>query len=158
MPNGHKICFFIGHRDASDNLLPTLIAEVERHVVEYGVDEFVVGRYGNFDAMAGKAVKAVKERHPNVRLTCLLPYYSGERTVKLPDYFDGSFYPPLENVPKRLAIIRGNQYMIDHSDYLIAHAWHPASNARELLEYAKRREKRGKICVSTIPYIASEAV
>ena len=29
--------------------------------------------------------------------------------------------------------------MVDHVDYLIAYAWHPASNARELAEYAAKR-------------------
>ena len=30
--------------------------------------------------------------------------------------------------------------MVDNSTHLIAYAWHPASNARELVEYAQRRE------------------
>ncbi len=67
-------CFFIGHRDAKDSLLPALIAEVERHILEYGVTEFVVGRYGRFDGLAAQAVKQAKERHPNVALIYLRPY------------------------------------------------------------------------------------
>ena len=145
-----KTCFFIGHRDALDELLPALIAEVERHVTEYGVEEFVVGHYGNFDALAGKAVREVKARHPGILLTRLLPYHPGERPMKLPDYFDGSFFPPLEGVPRRLAIVRANRYMIDHSDYLIAYVWHPASNARELLEYAELKERRGTIRITRL--------
>ena len=54
--------------------------------------------------------------------------------------FDGTFYPPgMESVPRKVAIVRANRYVVDHVDYLIAYAWHPASNARELVEYAKRR-------------------
>jgi hypothetical protein len=34
----------------------------------------------------------------------------------------------MEKVPKRVAIVRTNHYMVDHSDYLIAYAWQPASN------------------------------
>ena len=146
-----KTCFFIGHHDAPDEILAALIAEVERHVSEYGVEEFVVGHYGNFDTLAGRAVKEVKERHPGILLTRLLPYQPGERPIELPNYFDGSFYPPLEGVPRRLAIVRANRFMIDHSDYLIAYVWHPASNARELLEYARKREKCGGLSVSVIP-------
>ena len=57
-----------------------------------------------------------------------------------------SFYPPgMEKVPKRFAIVRANRYMVAHCDYLIAYVWHTASNARELLEYAQRLEKRGRI-------------
>lgn len=47
-------CFFIGHREAPDSLLPQLSAEIERHITEYGVAAFVVGKYGRFDALAAK--------------------------------------------------------------------------------------------------------
>ena len=30
--------------------------------------------------------------------------------------------------------------MVDHVDYLIAYAWHSASNARELVEYAHNKK------------------
>lgn len=54
----------------------------------------------------------------------------------------GTYYPPnMERVPRRVAIVRANRYMVDHVDYLIAYAWHPASNARELVEYAKANVK-----------------
>ena len=36
--------------------------------------------------------------------------------------------PDLETVPKRLAIVRANRYMVERSDFLIAYVWHPASN------------------------------
>ena len=32
-----KTCFFIGHRDAPDTIYPALLAEVERHITEFGV-------------------------------------------------------------------------------------------------------------------------
>ena len=51
-----KSCFFIGHREASTEVLPTLLEAVEQHIVEYGVTEFIVGNYGGFDHMAAKAV------------------------------------------------------------------------------------------------------
>ena len=40
-------CFFIGHRETSERVLPALIQEVERHITEYGVTEFVVGHYAD---------------------------------------------------------------------------------------------------------------
>jgi len=138
----------IGHREVSDNLLPTLSAKVERHITELDVTDFVVRRYGHFDGMAVHTIKAAKMRHPEVTLTLLLPYHPFDRPIPTPPGFDGTFYPPgMETVPKRAAIVRANRYMVDHSDYLIAYAWHPASNARELVEYAQRREKHGFIRV-----------
>ena len=144
-------CFFIGHREALDSLLPQLSAAVERHIIELGVTDFVVGSYGWFDAMAARTVKEAKKRHPEVTLTLLLRYHPYDRPIPTPDGFDSTFYPPgMETVPKRAAIVRANRYMVEHSDYLISYAWHPASNARELVEYAKRREKRGLIRVTEL--------
>ena len=86
-----------------------------------------------------------------MKLTLLLPYHPEERPTPTPDGFDSTFYPPgMESVPRKIAIVRANRYVVDHVDYLIAYAWHPASNARELLEYAKRREKRDLISITSI--------
>lgn len=143
-----KSCFFIGHREASIEVLPALKEAVEHHIVERSVTEFVVGNYGKFDHMAAKAVIAAKEQHPEITLSMLIPYHPAERPVEPPPGFDNTFYPPgMEKVPRRLAIVRANRYMVDHVDYLIAYAWHPASNARELVEYAKKREHKGFITV-----------
>lgn len=142
-------CFFIGHRDAPDSLLPELSTEVQRHITEYGVTDFVVGGYGRFDALAASCVKAAKKRHPGVTLTLLLPYHPYDHPIPTPPGFDGTFYPPgMETVPKRAAIVRANRYMIDHSDYLIAYAWHSASNACDLVEYARKLEKKRQIEVT----------
>lgn len=141
-------CFFIGHRDTPDKVLPLLEEEVERHITAYGVRDFVVGRYGNFDALAAHAVVCAKERHPGIRLTMLLPYHPAERPVSLPKGFDDTFYPPgMERVPRRVAIVRANQYMVEHSTYLIAYVSHPSSGSREVLEEALRRQRRGRIHV-----------
>ena len=145
------ICFFIRHREAGDELLPALTAAVERNITEYGVTSFMVGRYGNFDKMAARVVIDAKKRHPEVTLTLLLPYHPFDRPIPVPVGFDGTFYPPgMETVPKRAAIIKANYYMADHSSHLIAYAWHPASNARDLVEYAQTREKKGKIHVENL--------
>ena len=147
-----KSCFFIGHRESSSEILPALAEAVEKHIMEYGVTEFIVGRYGGFDCMAAKAVTAAKERHPEITLSMLLPYHPAERPLELPNGFDGTFYPPgMEKVPRRLAILRANRYMVDHVDCLIACVWHPASNARELAEYAAKRERRGLMTVTFLP-------
>ena len=69
-----KVCFFIGHREASERILPVLTQAVEQLIVESGVTDFVVGHYGSFDSLAAKVVKAAKKRHPDVTLTMLLPY------------------------------------------------------------------------------------
>lgn len=147
-----KSCFFIGHREASSEILPALAEAVEKHITEYGVTEFIVGNYGGFDRVAAKAVIAAKARHPGITLSMLIPYHPAERPSELPQGFDNTFYPPgMEKVPRKLAIVRANRYMVDHVDYLIAYAWHPASNARDLVEYAGKRARRNLISVTVLP-------
>ena len=147
-----KRCFFIGHRETGEEVLPLLRQEVERHVIEYGVEAFVVGNYGGFDRMAAKAVAEAKECYPHITLSLLLPYHPAERKVLLPAPFDDSFYPEgLETVPRRFAIVQANRRMIGCSDYLIAYVWHPASNAQRILAYAQRQAQRGAITVTVLP-------
>ena len=146
-----KSCFFIGHRETPDTVLPLLQETVNRHIECYGVTEFIVGHYGNFDHLAAKTVVTAKRLYPDITLSMLIPYHPAERPIKKPKDFDNTFYPPgMEHVPRKLAIVRANRYMVEHVDFLIAYAWHPASNARELVEYAERRARSGKIMVSNI--------
>ena len=144
-------CFFIGHRDAPDALYAPLAAAVERHIVEYGVRTFVVGHYGRFDALAARAVRDAKTRHAGVKLWLLLPYHPSERPFELPHGFDGTIYPDgMERVPRRAAIVQANRRIVAQSDFLIAYAWQPGSNAGKLAAYARAREKRGQIKVTML--------
>lgn len=153
---GGKSCFFIGHRETSGEIYPVLYAAVEQHILEYGVTEFIVGHYGGFDRLAVSAVKEAKRYHPGVRLILLLPYHPAERPIPTPDGFDSTFYPPgMESVPRKIAIVRANRYVVDHVDYLIAYVWHPASNARELVEYAQKRQQKSGIQITLLAHAAT---
>ena len=112
--------------------------------------DFVVGRYGRFDALAAKCVKVAKKRRPEVTLKLLLPYHPYDCPTLTAPGFDGTFYPPgMETVPKRAAIIWANRYMVEHSDYLIAYVRHSVSNAWNLVEYVR---KRRLIQISILPH------
>ena len=148
---GGKGCFFIGHREASEAMYPALYAAVEQHILEYGVTEFIVGHYGGFDRLAASAVKEAKRFCPGVKLTLLLPYHPAERPIPTPDGFNGTFYPPgMESIPRKIAIVSANRYVVDHVDYLIAYARHPASNAREMVEYAQKRQQKSGIQITVL--------
>lgn len=145
-----RTCFFIGHRDAPDSLLPALSGAVEKCITEHGVEQFVVGAYGRFDSLAAQAVRRAKKQHPDILLFYLRPYHPSERPHS-PTGFDGSFYPPgMETVPRKAAIVRANRYMVDNSQFLIAYARYSVSNAWELTEYARKRERRGLIHVENL--------
>lgn len=146
-----KSCYFIGHREADERLLPQLKDTIERLITEEDVSYFYVGEYGGFDSIAGAAVKQAKKQHPTVVLKLVLPYHPAERPVEAPAGYDGTYYPyGLEKVPRQYAIVRANKIMVDTSDWLVAYVRHGASNSRNLLEYAQRREKKGYIRIINI--------
>ncbi len=141
-------CFFIGHRDAPEDIYAKLREAVADHIAKHGVTDFVVGHYGRFDSMAARAVREEKVRYPEVTLTLLLPYYPYTYDT---DKYDGSFYPPgMEAVPKPFAIVRANQYMLRHSDYLICYCRDYPGNTQALVEAALRLERDGRIRVTNI--------
>lgn len=139
-----KRCFFIGHRDTRDEVFPNLLNVVRIHVEMHGVREFIVGRYGNFDKLAAKAVNQIKKAHPEITLTLLCPYHPGMRVVRLPKGFDSVLYPFDKPVPYRLAIVLANEKAIDMCDCLIAYVNYPGKS-RDFLELATQREKKGRI-------------
>ena len=146
-----KVCFFIGHRETNEMIYPALRVAVQRHIVEYGVTEFIVGQYGGFDRLAARCVTELKSVYPHIHLYILCPYHPTERVPDLPEGADGTYYPEgMEHVPKRAAIVRVNRIMIEKANYLIAYVWHPGSNARSILAYAKKREQDGKINITNL--------
>lgn len=139
-------CFFIGHREANEKLLPRIQETVERLILDEGVAFFYVGGYGGFDRIAATAVQRAKERYPNITLMLVLPYHPAERPVETPYGFDGTYYPEgLEKVPRQYAVVRANKIMVNTSDWLVCYVRHGASNSRNLLEYAQRRERKAQI-------------
>lgn len=136
-----NICFMMGHRDAPDALYSQILAAAEDYVEKHGDTEFIIGRYGHFDSMAARAIIALKKTHPGIILTQLDPYLPPK---PLPTGFDRSVSPPTaECCPKKFAIIKANQYMVKNCDALIIYSVRPASNTRNILEFAQRREKLG---------------
>ena len=59
----NKSCFFIGHREASTEILPALERAIEQHISEYSVTEFIVGGYGGYVLREDSAVMRANRQH-----------------------------------------------------------------------------------------------
>ena len=139
-------CFFIGHRDAPEGLLPQVQAAVEGLIVREGVTDFYVGSRGSFDRLAAVAVRELRETYPQLHLYLVLAYLPAKGTGEAPPGFTGAVFPEgLESVPRRFAIHRANRAMVDVCDFLVAYAPYAAGNAHKVLDYARRRQGRGLI-------------
>ncbi len=106
--------------------------------------QFLLGGYGQFDGFALRCCKKYKTLHPEATLTFVTPYldddYLKNRDIFLKEY-DDVIYPELEIVPKRYAISKRNQWMVQKADFLIAYVDHSWGGAVKTLEYAIRSKK-----------------
>lgn len=141
-----KICFMFGNHDTPSSARELLEGSVELHIIDDGVAEFIVGQYGNFDRMAAAVVMDMKKKYPHIKLTLLTPYYPTE----VPEGYDSSLFPEgQEFVPKPIAIVAANHYMIDNADHVICYVTH-RGNSLLLYSRAEKREKKGELKIEEL--------
>lgn len=56
--------------------------------------------------------------------------------------YDEVLYAEIENVPKKYAIVKRNQYMVRQSDFVIAYVTLKFGGAYEMLNYANKLGKK----------------
>lgn len=140
------IVTFCGHRDfietaEAENQLTMFLEKYARENVRLVCYN---GGYGNFDYFAAKCVQRMQEQYSNIRNCLVLPYIDQpflERIEIFKNHFDETIYPPLESVPRKYAIIRRNEWMVDSADIVIAYVTYSWGGAARTLEYAKRKNK-----------------
>ena len=140
------IVTFCGHRDfvESADIEERLAVLIEKYARENDRLICYNGGYGNFDYFAAKCVQRLQERYSNICNCLVLPYIDQpflDRIAIFKNLFDETIYPPLESVPKKYAIIRRNEWMVDSVDIVIACVKYSWGGAARTLEYAKRKKK-----------------
>jgi len=112
--------------------------------VAKGQVSFYIGCYGGFDKMSyNLATRYKKEVDDTAKIVFVTPYLEEKyllyktETVR----YDEVLYPPLEGVPKRLAIIKRNEYVVEKSDYIVFFVDHDFGGAWQALDFAKRKGK-----------------
>ena len=140
------IVTFCGHRDfvetaEAENQLTIFLEKYARENVRLVCYN---GGYGNFDYFAAKCVQRMQEQYSNIRNCLVLPYIDQpflERIEIFKNHFDETIYPLLESVPRKYAIIRRNEWMVDSADIVIAYVTYSWGGAARTLEYARRKKK-----------------
>ena len=136
-----KTVTFCGHREidgGADALRKWLMATVN-HLILHGAELFYLGGYGAFDRMAASVVNELRQAHDfPVEAVLVLAY--PDRVPHIANY-DRTTYPPLETVPRRFAILKRNEWMVEHSDVVVAYVHYTWGGAAKTLEYAQRKGK-----------------
>ena len=105
--------------------------------------KFYLGGYGDFDSICLRTLRELKTDFPNIELLFITLYldsnYSKLQLAKY--YYDDVIFPPIENVPRKFAILKRNEWMVDSADLVIAYVKYSWGGAAKTLEYAKRKKK-----------------
>ena len=135
-----KCVTFCGHGEIhGENELKEWLERTVEDLIKNGAEIFLLGGYGRFDSMAALTVWDLKKRYPHIKSTLVVPYLDRKYPSK---YYDDTLYPSLENVPKRFAISKRNEWMVNEADVVVAYVIHSWGGAAKTLEYAERKKKK----------------
>ena len=106
--------FFIGHRGASDSLLPVLSDAVEKRITEHSVEQFAAGAYGRFDSLAAQAVR--REWIPRLLRGVNLKRAPKNGIVESPsnDYNEASFLPEASSSDEKGDMYGNHRHRLRH--------------------------------------------
>lgn len=138
----NMVVTFCGHSElppSETSHIKRRLTQVVEELISKGANEFLLGGYGEFDKLCAAIVKELKGTYPHIKSILIIPYIDRTFDQQL---YDCSEYPPLENVPKRFAISKRNEYMVDIADVLVCYITHTFGGAYKTLIYAKRKKKQ----------------
>ena len=134
----NKTCCFFGHREVIHNIRPKLTEIIEKLIFDEGVRDFYVGHQGQFDSMVYSVLKELKARYPQIRYTVVLAYMPDEHIKEL--YGEDTLFPDgLENVPKKFAISKRNDWMIQKSGVVVCYVYKVTGGAAKFREKAEKK-------------------
>lgn len=139
------ICCFAGHGKLfyGDDVKSRVSDKCRELICDFGVDEFWVSNYGNFDAVTASVVRNLKQEYPHIELALIIPYTTKEIDENKELYYhnyDNILIADIpEGTPKRFHVLKCNQYMVDMSSYLIAYVNSFYGGAAKTLAYAQRK-------------------
>ena len=139
-----KIFCFAGQRDVwgAENLYKKLNDEIEFMILNNNVKEFWVGNYGQFDMLAAKCVRILKNRYKDIKLTLVVPYLTKKMNDFKEQYYEDYDDILMANIPSstpaKFKILKCNEYMIKETDYLICYVKYSYGGAAKTLEYAEK--------------------
>ena len=133
---GHSNCLFSD--EEKEKLKQLLIKETRKNPT----CKFYLGGYGDFDSLCLRTLRELKKEFQDIELIFITPYldknYSKLEFAKY--HYDDIIFPPLESVPRKFAILKRNEWMVDSADLVIAYVKYSWGGAAKTLEYAKRKK------------------
>lgn len=141
-----KSCVFFGHRwialsEQEKTLLHDTIINL---ITREGVEDFIFGRYGDFDAIAYKIVSELQKQYPHIRkiyAQAYIPKHQEDMDL-LRSAYDYVYLPEGTEVgPQRFAITRRNRALAKECDFMICYVISNSGGAYTAMKTAKANGK-----------------
>ena len=132
--------YFFGHRDCPQTIQPKLNELLIDLITNHGVDTFYVGNHGQFDTLVRRSLKELKREYPNITYAVVLAYMPAT-PKECEDYSDTMLPEGIEAVHPRYAISWRNNWMLQHSDYVVTYITHSWGGAARFARGAKTAKK-----------------
>lgn len=142
-----RCCGFFGHRDffCDDADLIKIKNEI-LSCINRGIYSFLICFYGNFDGACASIIYNLKKKYPQIKSYLVIPYRDKKFHTLEKEYiketFDEIIYPPIENIPKKFAILKCNEWIVSQCDYLIFYVNFSFGGAYKTMEFAHRKKKK----------------
>jgi|GEM_PF-4551097 len=126
------------------NVLENRFKEVVRNLIFEGVDEFWLCEQGTFDCLARLAMKELREEFDWIKLVLLPAYYPSDAKLDWMDDNDYDLIYPNEvkKAPPQVAILRRNEYIAKHADYIVCYILQKSGGAYKAVEIARKLNKK----------------
>ncbi len=142
------IISFTGHAliPFADRIKSIVKQQIKSHT-NGGHIQCYLGGYGDFDKLCASACRELKQEIIDIEIIYVTPYIDLSVQKKIQEMqkmelYDTSIYPPIENVPPKLAILKRNEWMMSNADLVIAYVDHNYGGAYKSLQIAKRKKKK----------------
>lgn len=133
------VCTFFGHSFAGSEIRPYLTECLQDLIENKNATEFLVGNHGNFDAMVWEILNLLKAVYPHIVCYKVLAYLP----TRSEDGGENTLFPEgLETVPRKFAIIKRNEWMINKADTVITYVKHTTGGAYRFSQIAKKKGKQ----------------
>ena len=141
MDNKEKTCCFFGHREVTHNIREKLTAIITKLITEENVTEFYVGNQGQFDSMVYSVLKELKANYLQIRYSVILAYMPDEHIKEI--YGENTLFPDgMESVPKKFAISKRNDWIIQQSGFAVCYVHKITGGAGKFREKAEKKGLR----------------
>lgn len=135
-----KVCTFFGHRDCPQSIQTKLRKVLVDLIANHDVDTFYVGKHGQFDTLVHHTLRQLKKEYPKITYAVVLAYMPG-KPKEYEDYSDTMLPEGIEAVHPRYAISWRNNWMLNHSDYVVTYITHSWGGAARFAKKAITTKK-----------------